>query len=110
MPIDPSYDLNRLALFAGVTPRAVRFYIQQGLLPPADAPGLAAPFRQVHLDRVQLIRELQQEGLSIPEMRAYLQGVTPEGIGQLLETTLPARVTASIIDDVRRMLAASPRS
>ena len=41
-PTDPRYSLTELADLAGVTPRTVRYYMSQGLLP---SPGLRAPAR-----------------------------------------------------------------
>ena len=59
---------------------------------------------------MHLIAELQREGLSIAETRAYLHGVTSEAVEDLLENTVQARVSACMIADVRRLLAADPRS
>ena len=51
--------LNQLCDRAGVSVRTVRYYIQQGLLPPAERTGPGATYSTSHLDRIQLIRQLK---------------------------------------------------
>ena len=41
MPEDERYSLTELADLAGVTPRTVRYYLAQGLLPLWAQPGRA---------------------------------------------------------------------
>lgn len=68
---EPTYDLRALCEAAGVTPRTVRFYVQQGLLP---SPGLGAGARYTaeHLQRLELIRRLQRTHLPLAEIRRHL--------------------------------------
>ncbi len=40
------YRLNELTGTTGVTPRTIRFYIAEGLLPPPQGAGPAADFAQ----------------------------------------------------------------
>ena len=69
-----SWNLATLCELAGVTPRTVRYYVQQGLLP---SPGLGAGARysEAHLARLALIRSLQKEHLPLAEIRRRLAGV-----------------------------------
>lgn len=70
----PAYRLTELADAAGVTPRTVRYYIAQGLL---ESPGRLGPqtrYGDEHLERLRLIRGLQDERLSLGEIRRRLDG------------------------------------
>ncbi len=67
-----SYRLPELADAAGVTPRTVRYYIAQGLLPSPGRLGAGTRYGSEHLDRLRLIRGLQDEGLSLSEIRDRL--------------------------------------
>jgi Ca-activated chloride channel family protein len=67
-----TYRLPELADAAGVTPRTVRYYIAQGLIPSPGRLGASTRYGREHLDRLQLIRTLQDQGLSLAEIRARL--------------------------------------
>jgi DNA-binding transcriptional MerR regulator len=109
MLAEPTYDLNELARLAEVTPRTVRYYIQQGLLPSPEAQGPATRYSQGHLDRLRLIRELQREHQPLAEIRAQLERLQTEDVRQLLQTTPSARSASSAIEYVRSVLAGSPK-
>jgi DNA-binding transcriptional MerR regulator len=85
---------------AGVTPRTVHFYIQQGLLPPPDGAGRGARYTEAHLARLRLIRRLQREHLPLNEIRRRLAALTDEQIGQALAagTASSARTGNSALD------------
>lgn len=67
-----TYRLPELADAAGVTPRTVRYYIAQGLLPSPGRLGAGTRYGAEHLDRLHLIRRLQDQGLSLAEIRDRL--------------------------------------
>ena len=67
-----TYRLPELADAAGVTPRTVRYYIAQGLLPSPGRLGAGTRYGREHLDRLHLIRRLQDQGLSLAEIRDRL--------------------------------------
>ena len=98
----PTYDLNELSDRAGVTPRTVRYYIQQGLLPAPDAQGPATRYGQGHLDRLLLIRQLQKEHQPLAEIRAQLEGLRDEDVRRLLAS--PSKRPSSAVDYVRSVL------
>ena len=72
MPDDP-YSLADLARLADVTPRTVRYYVAQGLLPSPDAAGPSTRYGEGHLGRLRLIRRLQRDHLPLAEIRARLE-------------------------------------
>jgi DNA-binding transcriptional MerR regulator len=69
------YDIKELCAEAGVTPRTVHFYIQQGLLPPAGSQGPGVKYSQGHLARLKLIKLLQKEHLPLSEIRRQLESL-----------------------------------
>src|SRR3954452_5194545 len=79
VPDDP-YSLADLARLADVTPRTVRYYVAQGLLPSPDAAGPATRYGEGHLARLRLIRRLQREHLPLAEIRARLRNMTDDQI------------------------------
>src|SRR3954466_15116768 len=78
--LDEPYTLTDLASLADVTPRTVRYYVAQGLLPSPDAAGPATRYGEGHLARLRLIRRLQREHLPLAEIRARLRNMTDDQI------------------------------
>ena len=72
MPDDP-YSLGDLSRLADVTPRTVRYYVAQGLLPAPEAAGPNTRYGEGHLARLRLIRRLQRDHLPLAEIRARLE-------------------------------------
>ncbi len=74
------YTLQHLADLADVTPRTIRYYIAQGLLPSPGA-GAGARYGEHHLERLQQIKRLQRAHLPLAEIRAQLEGRSSRPIG-----------------------------
>jgi DNA-binding transcriptional MerR regulator len=85
MPDDP-YTITDLARLAGVTPRTVRYYVAQGLLPSPEAAGPGTRYSEDHLARLRLIRRLQREHLPLAEIRGRLTSLADEEVRGLVET------------------------
>ena len=102
----PGLDISELADQAGVTPRTVRFYIQQGLLPSPGQTGPGAKYGFGYLARLRLIRRLQREHLPLAEVRKRLVGLDEAAIVAVLESPEPA--PSSAVDYVRSVLADPP--
>jgi DNA-binding transcriptional MerR regulator len=100
----PRYSLTELAGLAGVTPRTVRYYVSQGLLPSPGAVGPGAKYDDGHLDRLRLIRRLQREHLPLAEIRGRLANLDDATIASLAEAP-PALAEDSALDYIRRVLA-----
>ena len=107
-----SYSLPRLAEVADVTPRTIRYYISQGLLPPPVGAGSTTRYTQSHLLRLRLVRELQRQHLPLAEIRARLQRLTDDEVRDLASSMArlepPGATGASATDYIRTLLAASP--
>jgi DNA-binding transcriptional MerR regulator len=78
----PSYSLDELSREADVTPRTIRYYIAEGLLPPPESIGRNARYGQEHLDRLRLIDQLKAHYLPLKEIRTRLASMSPERISR----------------------------
>lgn len=83
MPDDP-YSLSDLASLAGVTPRTIRYYVAQGLLPSPDVAGPATRYGEGHLARLRLIKRLQREHLPLAEIRGRIERMGDDEVRGLL--------------------------
>jgi len=97
-------DLPELSDKTRVSPRTIRYYIQQGLLPAPEARGPGAHYRAEHVDRLRLIKRLQQEHLPLSEIRKRIETLRPEEVRRILEAE-PERGADSASDYVRRVLS-----
>lgn len=66
------FSVGELADVADVSRRAVRFYVQRGLLAPPIGVGRGAYYTADHLDRLLTLKRLQAEGLSLDDVAAAL--------------------------------------
>lgn len=92
MPDDP-YTLADLARLADVTPRTVRYYVAQGLLPSPEAAGSATRYGEGHLLRLRLIRRLQREHQPLAEIRARLERMGDDEVQAALDAEGPPPAT-----------------
>jgi DNA-binding transcriptional MerR regulator len=70
----PTLTVDELAARAGVTVRTVRFYSAKGLLPPpVIGPRRVGHYGPGHLARLELIEELQHQGMTLAAIERYLQ-------------------------------------
>jgi len=77
MTQDEGYTIGELARLAGVTPRTIRFYTAEGLLPPPETRGRYARYGQAHLRRLERIAELKSAYLPLSAIRERLREGTP---------------------------------
>ena len=98
--------LADLARLADVTPRTVRYYVAQGLLPSPGQAGPGSRYPESTLPRLQLIREMQRNHLPLAEIRARLAGVTDAEIAGLVTAAAPPPADTAI-DYIRGLLGMS---
>lgn len=105
VPSDRTLDLTELCDAADVTPRTVRYYIQQGLLPAPESRGPGAHYHEGHVARLRLIRRLQREHLPLGEIRERLARLTDAEVNQLLRGAPTPKRDASALGYIRNVLA-----
>ena len=64
------WRIDELAQKVGVTSRNIRAYQAQKLLPPPELEGRTGWYTQEHVDRLELINDLQERGFSLAAIRA----------------------------------------
>lgn len=67
------YSLSDLTRLTDVTPRTVRYYVSEGLLPPPVAAGRRSYYSESHLHRLRLIGIMKDAFLPLKEIRRRLQ-------------------------------------
>jgi len=83
------YTLSDLVKLTGVSPRTVRYYIAQGLLPSPTQQGPGSRYTEAHVDRLRLIRKLQSAHLPLAEIRRQI-GALPDDQLATMADRLPA--------------------
>lgn len=92
--------IDDLAHHAGVPSRTIRYYTQQELLPPPNLRGRVGFYDETHLERLRLIKELQEKRylpLSVIRtvLRRYEQGADLETMLAPLDMVFAPRWEAS---------------
>ena len=102
-----TFDIKELCAEAGVTPRTVHFYIQQGLLPPAGSLGPGARYDEGHVARLKLIKLLQKQHLPLSEIRRQLESLDDAKVLALVSehTSRKQSDKSSAVDYIRSVLA-----
>jgi DNA-binding transcriptional MerR regulator len=105
LPPARSLDLAQLCDAADVTPRTVRYYIQQGLLPAPETRGPGPHYHDGHVARLRLIRRLQQEHLPLGEIRQRLERLTDNDVDGLLRAAPAKTRETPALSYIRGVLA-----
>ena len=101
------FSLGELAEQAGVTPRTIRYYISNGLLPGPASRGPKATYGRGHLDRLRLIKRLQEQYLPLAEIRRAIADLDDDGVRRSLQEQEEAvdAPTSSALDYVQELMA-----
>ena len=67
--------IDELARRSGMTVRNIRAHQSRGLLPPPEVVGRTGYYGEDHLARIELIREMQTEGLNLEAIRRLVKNV-----------------------------------
>jgi len=90
MKEEGALTISELAEQASVTPRTVRYYVAEGLLPPPLGSGQQRVYTREHLLRLELIKRLKQAYLPLHEIRARLERLSLAEMERLLAELSPA--------------------
>lgn len=66
------FTIDALAARTGTTVRTIRFYSENGLLPPAERRGRLAYYGAPHRIRLELVQQLQQHGYALAAIAKVL--------------------------------------
>jgi DNA-binding transcriptional MerR regulator len=83
--------IDELARRTGMTVRNIRAHQSRGLLPAPDVRGRTGYYGDQHAARLELIRELQGDGLNLEAIRRLLEGVGNSSV-EVLDFTRALRV------------------
>lgn len=72
------YAIGDLARLGGVSRRTVRYYVQEGLIPPPLGVGRGNHYGPEHLDRILQVKALQEAGRTLDEIRRTSTDVDAE--------------------------------
>src|SRR5256885_17043380 len=97
--------IDELAVTAGLTRRAVRYYVQQKLLPPPNGLGRGSRYDDSHLAQLRRIAELQSAGHSLEGVRKILSGTEVPPPEREAEVVRPARRRAALSAEVWTRIA-----
>ena len=78
------YSIADLERETGITSRTIRYYITEGMLPPAYGRGPSATYDLGHLLRLQMIARLKREGMPLQDIKERLGGMEDQQIASLL--------------------------
>ncbi len=70
---EQSCSLEGLAARSGITPRTIRYYQSEGLLPQPSRVGREARYGEAHVERLRLIATLQDRGLRLSAIGELLR-------------------------------------
>lgn len=79
------YSIADLERETGVSSRNIRYYISEGMLPPAYGRGPTATYDLGHLLRLRMIARLRDEGIGLKEIRERLGGMSDDDIAAMLK-------------------------
>jgi DNA-binding transcriptional MerR regulator len=108
MSDETRFTIGELADGAGVTPRTIRYYTAEGLLPPPDTRGRYALYGADHLNRLLLIARLKDAYLPLGEIKARMERLSAGQVERLLvEYAGQPGPSSSAADYVAQVLATS---
>jgi DNA-binding transcriptional MerR regulator len=73
-PDDERLTVEQLAQATGMTVRNIRNHQSRGLLPPPDVVARTGYYGPAHVERLNLIREMQAEGFNLEAIKRLLAG------------------------------------
>ena len=104
------FSISELAAAAATTPRTIRFYTAEGLLPSPLTEGRNAIYTETHRRRLRLIQRLKAAYLPLSAIKDQLAGLSDDQVNVLLERGGPHRVENTGVNTrgARQKAPASP--
>lgn len=101
------YAIGDLARLAGVSRRTVRYYVQEGLIPPPLGVGRGDHYTSGHLDDILRVKALQEAGRTLDEIKRAEPGTGPRAAAPPPQRSVWRRITLlpgvelHLADDIR---------
>ena len=86
------YKISELAEKAGVTKRTIHYYISKGLLLPTEGSGVNSIYNDEHLERLLLIKKLQEKYMPLNKIREHILENPKEKVEEKIEGNTEAEV------------------
>lgn len=102
-----AFGIAELAERADVTPRTIRYYVAEGLLPPPGGAGQHRVYSEVHLLHLKAIKRLKEAYLPLAEIRERLSGISLAELKRLVESPT-STAPSSALDYIASILNAGP--
>lgn len=104
--------LKDLCEESGVSERTVRYYMAQGIIPPAPRSGPGVRYPRAHVTRLRLIRKWQEANLPLEQIRKQLADLDDVEVERLYQSQAPKAARdpeagGSALDYVRKALGKS---
>jgi DNA-binding transcriptional MerR regulator len=64
--------IGKVAERTGATPRAIRLYESQGLIPPPQRQGRYRVYNETEIRAIALIKRAQEAGFTLAELRSFI--------------------------------------
>jgi DNA-binding transcriptional MerR regulator len=96
--------IQELADRADVTTRTIRYYVEQGVLPPPER-GRPAEYTEEHVARLALIKRLKEQYLPLEEIRDTLQRLSLAEVEALVADYSPQQEQAQKVDSAADYIA-----
>ena len=79
------YTISDLERETGISPRTIRYYITEGLLPAAKGRGVGATYSQEHLLRLKAIAAFKKNNAPLAEIKSRLDGIRQADLAAMLQ-------------------------
>jgi DNA-binding transcriptional MerR regulator len=79
------YTMADLERETGLSARTIRYYITEGLLPPAKGRGVGATYGPAHLLRLRMVNRFKEDHLPLDEMKRRLDGLRDADLAAMLQ-------------------------
>src|SRR5260370_1024309 len=90
------FGIAELSDLARVTPRTIRYYVTEGLLPPPEGAGPHRLYVVDHLLRLKAIKRLKEMYLPLTEIRQRLAGISPSDLETLASGSEAQRASTAL--------------
>ena len=97
------YTIGKLAAAAATTPRTIRYYTAEKLLPPPLTEGRVAVYTESHCSRLRLIQRLKNAFLPLDAIRSRIADLTDAQVENLLADSADAPENSALSETEKRL-------